>query len=102
MSKFISRLGTKRETLLINMQVDELYIPTEEKITKIVILWKRGDKTSFLELKQDLDQNNQKLRSDKIFNKASNFYSGWKGGYQQKLIQMKVVGVRESAQRKLH
>jgi hypothetical protein len=39
-------MGTKKEKFLIQMKVVSIEIPVKEPVTKITVLWKRGDKKS--------------------------------------------------------
>jgi hypothetical protein len=44
MSKYLKRVGTKKDEFLIQMKILSVTIPVKEPVERLVIEWRRGNK----------------------------------------------------------
>lgn len=98
-SKFIKRVGTKKEMHLILMKVVSLEIPVKEPKKNVKIQWKRGDLR--LETAQPIELTPESPCVNVLytFKKLSAFYRGQKSKkYQTKYANLYVKAVDETTE----
>lgn len=74
MSKFLLRVGAKKENFLVLMKILSVEIPVKEQVTKMSIEWKRGDKKSETKTPFELSPEQPIAYINETFSKASVFY----------------------------
>ena len=93
MAKFLQRMSTKKEKFLISMKIISVEIPVKEKVTRMSIEWKRGDKKSETKQMFELTPEKPVAFVNEVFSKESMFYRLPKTGkYQQKQALIRVKG----------
>jgi hypothetical protein len=98
MSKFLSRIGTKKEKFLVLMKILSVEIPVKEQVSKMSIEWKRGDKKSETKTPFELSPEQPIAYVNETFSKVSVFYRSTKTEkYFKKLALIKVKGYTKSS-----
>ncbi len=93
MSKFLMRMGSKKEQFLVSMTIVSLEIPVKETIKKVSIEWKRGNKKSETKTPYVISEDEQRIEINETFTKQSKFYKNTKTGtYFKKLALFRVKG----------
>jgi hypothetical protein len=93
MSKYLMRMGTKKERFLVLMKILSVEIPVRETVTRMSVEWKRGNKKSETKSAFELTPDKPIAYVNETFSKNSVFYRSTKTGkYFKKLAQFRVKG----------
>ncbi len=86
-------MGTKKERFLIQMKINEVEIQVTEKVERVAIEWRRGDKKHLTKDVYELTPENSILSINETFQKLSVFYKDEKKEkYFKKDVNIKVLG----------
>lgn len=97
MSKFLMRMGTKKERFLVLMKILSVEIPVKETVSKMTIEWRRGNKKSETKTPFELTREKPIAYVNETFSKASIFYKSTKTEkYFKKLANIRVKGYTTS------
>eukprot|EP00347_Sterkiella_histriomuscorum_P015977 403354973 len=97
MSKFLMRMGTKKERFLVLMKILSVEIPVKETVNKMSIEWRRGNKKSETKTAFELTREKPIAYVNETFSKASIFYKSTKTEkYFKKLAHIRVKGYTAS------
>ena len=99
MSKYIKRMGTKKEKFFIEMKIISLEIPVKELIEKVKIEWVRGKTKSTTEYFYELSPENPIAKIDENFTNLSVFYKDKKDKYFKKDALIRVVGLSSTSRK---
>ena len=97
MSKFLMRMGTKKERFLVLMKILSVEIPVKETVQRMTIEWRRGNKKSETKTTFELTKEKPIAYVNETFSKASIFYKSTKTEkYFKKLANIRVKGYTAS------
>jgi len=78
MSKFLMRMGTKKEKFLVLMRILSVEIPVKETISRMSVEWRRGNKKSETKTPFELTKEKPIAFLNETFSKISIFYKSTK------------------------
>ncbi|CDW79311.1 UNKNOWN [Stylonychia lemnae] len=98
MTKFLKRLGTKKQKYLISMQIVSIEIPADEMIQRMTLEWRRGKKKFETKNYFQISPERQKVEINEIFSKVSMFYLHQKTNkHEKKDCSLKLKGFTASS-----